>query len=166
MNSNSGTLLLPENLREELKKPLGEIVSDAKELAKDKTIICVGDLACDHVLKAGFLPLVCVYDNKSKRQDIKPRQSIIDYAATEVEIKNPAGELTREAFTAIWEAIESHQRTKILVDGEEDLLTLAAVVEAEEDSIVVYGQPKEGLCAVNVNEEVKNKVKSLLDEMR
>lgn len=165
MTSKAGKLTLPETLRTELKKPLGAVISDAQEIPKDKTIICVGDVACDRVIKAGFQPLVCVYDNKSKRQQIKPIESIRDYPATLVEIENPAGELTSAAFTAIREAINSHQKTKIFVDGEEDLTALAAISEAEDGWVVVYGQPDEGLVAVYVDDEIKNKVKNFLDEM-
>ena len=159
-------LTLPKRLRDELKKPLGRTIPDARQIPRDNTIICVGDIACDHALKAGIMPLVCIYDNKSKRQRIKPMESIRDYQATEVEIKNPAGSLSSAAFTAIREAIESMQTTKIFVDGEEDLLTLAAIVEAQDGWCVVYGQPKEGLVVVEVDEKIKGKVKRILDEMR
>jgi hypothetical protein len=52
-----------------------------------------------------------------------------------------------------------------VVEGEEDLLTLVAVVEAPENSLVVYGQPREGLVVVKVDEKIKKRVKEIVDSM-
>ena len=112
-------LKLTESLRRELKKPLGAIFKDARGIPKGKTIICVGDVACDDALAAGLNPLVCVYDNKSRRCDIKPLESIGNYRAELVEIENNAGELANAAFREIGKARESKTRTKIFVRGED-----------------------------------------------
>lgn len=166
MNGKPQKLKLPESLRDELKKPFGNVAKDARGIPKNKTIICVGDIACDDALKAGLKPIVCVYDNKSNRGAIKPLASIRDYPATEVGISNPAGELSASAFTEIRKARDASRRTKILVEGEEDLITLAAIKEAAEGWIVVYGQPNEGLVVVEVDEKIKTKVEKILNQMR
>jgi uncharacterized protein (UPF0218 family) len=44
-----------------------------------------------------------------------------------VHVKNPQGTITDGAIAAIREALESDIQTHIIVDGEEDLLTLAVV---------------------------------------
>ena len=61
-------------------------------------------------------------------------------------MNNPQGTITKEAVAAIKEAIDKNEHTHIVVDGEEDLLTLIAVLYAPENSFVVYGQPHTGHC--------------------
>ena len=63
-----------------------------------------------------------------------------------VYVDNPQGTITQEAIVAIKEALERNEHTHIVVDGEEDLLTLIAVLYAPENSFVVYGQPYRGHC--------------------
>jgi hypothetical protein len=38
-------------------------------------------------------------------------------------------------------------------------------VEAPENSLVVYGQPREGLVVVKVDEKIKKRVKEIVDSM-
>ena len=54
----------------------------------------------------------------------------------------------------------------IVVDGEEDLLALIAVLYAPENSIVVYGQPYTGVVIIKVTPEKKEQVKALLNSMK
>jgi hypothetical protein len=51
------------------------------------------------------------------------------------------------------------------VSGEEDLLTLPAVLLAKNGSRVFYGQPGKGMVLIEVNAKTKKKVKKLVDEM-
>jgi uncharacterized protein (UPF0218 family) len=53
----------------------------------------------------------------------------------------------------------------VLVEGEEDLLTLVAVLKAPENSLVVYGQPHEGIVAVRVDKTTKEKVRQIVETM-
>lgn len=160
-------LILPAHLRLELKKPMGNLVGNIKELdiKADTTIICVGDKTTEEVLKARIKPKICVYDGKIERKKIQIPQIIEDYDAEEIGLKNPPGSLNTKAFELIEKALNSEKNLKIKVDGEEDLITLAAVDRAPMDSLVVYGQPGEGVVVVNVNEKTKNRVKAMLKEM-
>ena len=54
---------------------------------------------------------------------------------------------------------------RITVMGEEDLLVLPVCIYAPDNSIVLYGQPNEGLVLVEINTEIRNKVQTLLDLM-
>jgi len=51
------------------------------------------------------------------------------------------------------------------VDGEEDLLTLVAVLHAPENSFIVYGQPREGVVIVKATREKKAEVAEILKAM-
>ena len=55
---------------------------------------------------------------------------------------------------------------KVQVEGEEDLFTPLAVALAPDKSLVVYGQPNQGLVAVTVNRETRRKVQLVLDAMQ
>jgi uncharacterized protein (UPF0218 family) len=54
---------------------------------------------------------------------------------------------------------------RIVVNGEEDLLVIPVCVHAPDNSIVLYGQPHEGLVVVEITPEIRNKTQSLLDLM-
>ena len=54
---------------------------------------------------------------------------------------------------------------RIMVNGEEDLLVLPVCVYAPENSVVMYGQPNQGLVIVKVTPEIRNKAQKLLDLM-
>jgi len=52
-----------------------------------------------------------------------------------------------------------------LVEGEEDLLTIVAVLCAPENSLVVYGQPHEGIVVVKVTEKTRETMRHIVDAM-
>ena len=54
---------------------------------------------------------------------------------------------------------------RITVFGEEDLLVLPVCIHAPDNSIVLYGQPNEGLVLVEITTEIRNKAQTLLDLM-
>ncbi len=52
-----------------------------------------------------------------------------------------------------------------MVDGEEDLATLPAILYAPLGSAVVYGQPNEGSVLVMVTPEKKKQIENLMKQM-
>jgi uncharacterized protein (UPF0218 family) len=82
-----------------------------------------------------------------------------------IQVKNPQGKITHEAITAIQNALEANTHTHILVDGEEDLLTLIAVLYAKENSLVIYGQPRKGIVVVKVTAAKRAEAKRILEAM-
>jgi uncharacterized protein (UPF0218 family) len=83
-----------------------------------------------------------------------------------VKVNNPKGTITKEAILAIKEALEKKQHTHIVVEGEEDLLTLIAVIYAPENAYVVYGQPHAGIVIVKVTNESKVQAQEFLNAMK
>ena len=51
------------------------------------------------------------------------------------------------------------------MDGEEDLLALAAVLFAPFGSMVVYGQPKQGIVVIDVTEDSKRRIHDIVERM-
>jgi len=160
-------------LREKLKAPLGllikgsfdETMKNLKEIIekeKPSKIISVGDAVSNSMMKNGISQQVLIVDNKVMRKPIKPIPVDADQT---LHLKNPPGTLTEEAWAVIKEALGGKQRIKVLVDGEEDLLTLVAVLCAPENSLVVYGQPHEGIVAVKVTEKTREMMRRIVDAM-
>ncbi|WP_254766604.1 GTP-dependent dephospho-CoA kinase family protein [Salinilacihabitans rarus] len=156
---------LPPALRSDLKTPLGPIETDARVLLEDVAgpLIAVGDVVTYHFLEAGRAPDVALVDGRTKRTavDEEIERAVTDEASREV--ANPAATLTEALLVALREALAAEEPTTILVDGEEDLATLPAVVAAPDGASVVYGQPDEGMVHVRVDDEVRATARSLLE---
>jgi len=164
---------LTPTLREELKVPLGLLIQGSfdktmktlKELIekqKPSKIISVGDAVSNSMMRHGVSPQILIVDNKVMREPIRPIPVDADQT---LHVKNPAGTLAEEAWAVINEALRGKGRTRVLVDGEEDLLTLVAVLCAPENSLVVYGQPHEGIVVVKVTEKTREMVRRIVDSM-
>ncbi len=54
----------------------------------------------------------------------------------------------------------------LLVDGEEDLLTLVAVLYAPENALVVYGQPNQGIVVVRVTSKKRAEAERIWGAMK
>jgi hypothetical protein len=164
--------LTPE-LRIKLKKPIGmlirgsfaetmKIFKDMTEKEKPTVIISVGDTVSKNLAEKQVFPQLAIVDNRVMRRNI---QSIPLTAEKTIHIKNPPGTITEEALRAIQEALKSNCRVKIVVDGEEDLLTLIAVLYSPENSFIIYGQPYEGVVVVKATNEKKAEVALILKAM-
>ncbi|HDN83176.1 MAG TPA: DUF359 domain-containing protein [Candidatus Altiarchaeales archaeon] len=160
--------ILPEELRKELKKPLGKLIKDEKELKSELEgksgleIITIGDKVSETLLKLGMKPKLVIYDKRIMRNYVGTLPEILSYEATLVKVENQRGTISDEALRAIKDAISSKDRIKIEVQGEEDLLTLIAIHFSNNDTLVFYGQPNEGIVMIKVDAEIKEKVKSIL----
>lgn len=163
---------LPENLRDSLKTPMGVLVPDSrvtkenimKIIPKDAFLITVGDATTEKVIKFGLDPSLQIVDSVEKRHR---RRLPAGSAKIVMHCTNPAGQITTESLYTIKKAFEEKKEVsvRILVDGEEDLLVLPVVLHAPENSVVMYGQPNEGLVIVTVNDKARQSVKKIMDMM-
>lgn len=164
--------LTPE-LRKKLKEPVGilirgsfaETMKKLKSMVKEEKppkIVSVGDTVSKNLVKNGVVPQLAIVDGRVMRREIPP----ITLAADETfYVRNPPGTITDEAFAEIQRSLRQKRRIKMVVDGEEDLLTLVAVLHAPENSFVVYGQPREGIVVVKVTDEKRAEVTEILNAM-
>ncbi|MEM2918016.1 MAG: GTP-dependent dephospho-CoA kinase family protein [Candidatus Altiarchaeota archaeon] len=158
-------LKISEKTRKKLKRFSVPIVKNLRNLnLKDKLIICIGDETSREILKLGIKPKICVYDCKIMRKEIPIPDEIKNFNAKEIEVRNPAGEITEELYNAIKKSLQSNLNVKIHVIGEEDLSALAAINLAPLNSLVLYGQPKKGVAVVEVNEKIKKRVNKILED--
>ena len=82
-----------------------------------------------------------------------------------VAVDNPAGTIARELLDAMCEGLDSDGTTLVDVEGEEDLAALPVVLMVAESASVVYGQPDEGMVLVTPENEVRERVRSILSRM-
>ena len=164
---------LTRELRRELKKPLGELIRGPipepylriKDELRGKTVVTVGDVVTENVLKLGLFPSLALYDLKTKRADYSPD---INAKAVFMTVSNPPGTITKALLDAIRKAfrlVERGRPVHILVSGEEDLGAIPAVLYAPYGSIVLYGQPDEGVVLIKVTPECKRRCARILAKM-
>jgi len=164
--------LTPE-LRKSLQRPLGTLIrgsfsetmtrlKDIIEREKVAHVISVGDTVTRNLVKNNVIPLLAIVDNMTMRKNTKP----FSFATEKiVNVKNPAATITVEAISTIYEALKADMHAKIVVDGEEDLLALIAIVYAPENSLVIYGQPYEGIVIVRTTAAKKAEIAEILKTM-
>ena len=162
---------LPEDIRAQLKTPLGDLIHDndpnkesiVKNFFAESIVITVGDKTTENMLQLGLNPQVQIIDCLEKRN--KRLVSINGEINTKLSCKNPPGEITEGSIQVIKKAFSSEPPVRIIVDGEEDLLVIPVCILAPENSVVMYGQPNEGLVIVQITPEIRAKVQKILDTM-
>jgi uncharacterized protein (UPF0218 family) len=161
---------LPDSLREQMKIPLGillpEIQADKENILKhieqDHYIITVGDRTTEKMIDFDLIPSLQIVDGIEKREKREPPKLV---NSTEITVDNPPAEITSQSIDVIKKAFSMKSPIRILVNGEEDLLVLPVCIHAPDNSVVLYGQPNEGLVIVKITSEIRNKAQSLLDLM-
>jgi len=164
-------LKLPENLRDQLKIPLGDLIKEENvnkeniltKIGSEPIVITVGDRTTENMINLGIMPQIQIVDGLEKRnQRLVPTDDAIN---TNLSCKNPPGEITEESTQVIQKAFSCESPVRITVDGEEDLLVLSVCIFAPENSVVMYGQPNEGLVIVRVTPEIRSKVQKIVSVM-
>jgi uncharacterized protein (UPF0218 family) len=160
MSSSPDALLL-------LKKPFGILVPDSK-VTEDRIkkmikgarkVIAVGDATTERIIGFGITPDIAVIDGRERRA--KRAYSVV-YDAKQVKCTNPAGAISAQAVKTINEALKSGEPVLINVDGEEDLLALPLFATAPDGSVVLYGQPLEGMVIVKINSARRKRARELM----
>ena len=161
-------LILQKELRKKFKAPLGELydsLDDIKDsLSKYDYIISVGDVTTSNLIESQIFPNLGIIDNKIQRGDSTKE---IKYNAILLNAKNPAGTITDDLWETINDAISSIKNSEnkylIVVKGEEDLAVLPCIIMAPKNTVIMYGQPNEGLVVLDA-ETVKKKAEKLINE--
>lgn len=158
-------LTLPDDLRGDLKEPWGPVFEDVETLLADagQPVIAVGDVVTYYLERAGHPPDVALVDEMTERSAVADHvaEALAERAPDEV-VENPAATLTEELLVALRDAVSADGSTRILVDGEEDLAAIPAIVTAPDGATVVYGQPGEGMVRIDVAPEVRERAVDLL----
>lgn len=162
---------------QELKKPQGILIPDAqvtkenlnKYLVNAKKIVSVGDRTTKKLLSFGIVPNVSVIDGYERRRKSSFTESIVALKLKNLEKKpvlvlcqNPRGTISDESISKIRKSLTFKDPVILKIEGEEDLLALPFFLLAELSSVIVYGQPFEGMVVVRVTNVIRTKAKKLI----
>jgi uncharacterized protein (UPF0218 family) len=158
---------MPLRLRDELSKQYGILlkgdiesnVKTALDILRAKhppKIIVVGDFTLKAFIESGYRPDLGIFDNRTKRSSFP-----ISEKPTSV-VSNPAGHISDEAVSSIRQLLLSKGPSLLFVEGEEDLLSIPAILYSPEGSIVIYGMPNKGMVIIFADREIKEKIASLI----
>ncbi len=151
---------LPEENRRFFKDPFGELfrgIAETAPLISGRTIYTVGDVVTHNLIKSGRLPTVAIVDGLTMRSPCRKEAPVTGRI---IPVNNPAGTITDELITGIRDAVANPPAT-IVVTGEEDLAVIPLVLEAPAGSVVLYGQPKEGVVVRVIDAAAKEKARDL-----
>lgn len=156
-----------------MKKPLGlllegephETAARLQELlnqVQPPILATVGDFTSGNIIDAGLNPDIIVIDNRVMRVSVKPLK-LND--RSKIYVENQPGTIDANSWSALEKAVRLKSGMAVIVEGEEDLLVLPLIVLIPLGSIVVYGQPLEGMVVVEVTEERKTWAEGFMKRM-
>jgi hypothetical protein len=129
-------------------------------------VISVGDIVSIKLIEAGINPDIKIIDFKTRREPIKDQKLLIKNGLR-IKVNNSPGTINTKSFLAIKKAVNNYfkgvKTQTIVVNGEEDLLTLPTILLAPLNSLVFYGQWEKGAIMVEITEGIKKQVKKLLE---
>ncbi len=141
-----------------LPPPSARLVAGRPPLSIARRVVAVvGDYVASLLFDMGVLPRLLVMDCRTLRSSYSrcpavEELKLMGYSI--VRASNPPGGLTLDAAAAVWRSLrygEALSRTAVVVDGEEDLLALVALLSAPYGGLVAYGFPR--LASVYVKSE-------------
>lgn len=164
---------LNEKVRTRLKHPIGSLILGSPEITipvlkdtiekyKPTKFCVVGDVVTVRTIEYGIKANLYIVDNKIMRE---PVDISLPNITKVFKLNNPPGTITLEAWEIIKKCASCNSQVGLIVDGEEDLLTLPVVKFAPIGTFVVYGQPHVGLVLVRVTEEKKKEVDEIIAMM-
>lgn len=161
-------LKLPKNLRNELKKPLGQIIKEPVIIKEAPLVITVGDIVTQSFIKTNRPFSLAVIDRKSQRNFLRQgfHNQLFSRIKNITKTKNIPGTVSKQTISTIQNLILKIVFDKfpwiMEVEGEEDLTVLPISLLAPLESLIFYGQPGKGIVEVRVTEKIKEEAYNLL----
>ena len=160
---------LPITIRSRLAMPFGSLVTEkqaVEDLRASDWSATVGDVVSLSMVENGEQPDLMVYDLRTERKDMSELATKLpSLPGKEMQVRNPAGQVTPELVTAIKSALANDEKVKLMVEGEEDLASLVIAALAPLGTRLFYGMPRKGIVSVHVDEDVRKKARELIDAM-
>jgi len=175
-------LVLPQRERKHFQKPIGKLLKgdsqtlswsayQAKtEIAKKPSplVITVGDVVTRALLQSRIPFSLAVIDRKSKRQPLPysfHRQLFSTICLVKYAPNQPgtiSAQMVKTVKKLLLDVVLEVKKGILKIDGEEDLTVVPLVMLAPLGTMILYGQPEQGVVAVRVNEAMKEKIFKLL----
>ncbi|MBI2074872.1 MAG: pantetheine-phosphate adenylyltransferase [Candidatus Levybacteria bacterium] len=174
VQSNFEALVLPDNLRPELKKPMGALITDFDNWIKTNSftinplqVITVGDVITKTFNELKFQQKISVIDFYVKREKKFSNIKELGFLGKEeiVEVENPAGYITNSLFGSvkkIMSLLKTSKRIILKIEGEEDLAVLPFLLFAPLGFTIFYGQPDKGVVKVDVAKNTRDTASYLI----
>ncbi|MDD1674523.1 MAG: GTP-dependent dephospho-CoA kinase family protein [Methanomicrobiales archaeon] len=151
---------LPESRRSDFQKPFGTLFPNVEALLphlQGKIVYSVGDVVTHSLIRRGITPSVAIIDGHTMRS---PCSRTPVMKGRQLRARNPAGTISDDLVEKVADAVASPPAL-LFVEGEEDLAVIPLVLAAPLGSIVLYGQPREGVVLRIVDEPAKMLAASL-----
>jgi len=156
-------------MAEELRNSNRKIYQESPDfLLNSEYIVTVGDICTIKIFEEIREPNLSIIDMKTKRTiPLDSRQKIkMDKIGQKIiKTTNQPGTISLELWDSIKRGLKNKLNTKIIVEGEEDLATLAAVSMVDLGTKVIYGMPDRGMVVVDVDHQEKKRANSFLKRM-
>jgi len=154
-------LHLPDHHRHLFRVPFGRLEPDFGSVVTEiagSFFSTVGDIVTCNAVRHGFVPSIAVIDGHTMRKPCNRTPAVfprVFHAA------NPAGTITRELVSALERAVASPPAL-VVVEGEEDLAVIPLALLVPSGSIILYGQPGEGVVIRRIDEAAREDARRLL----
>lgn len=152
-------LILPAESRRYFQQPFAKVVTKVKHQPRFMTI-SVGDIATMALLKQNIKLNLAIVDLKTKRQRLFDNLESLGLRPG-LTATNPPGTITQDLVKKLL-ACFHQQQTTLLINGEEDLTVLPAILLSPLKTTIFYGQPDMGMVKIFVTESTKQKALDLL----
>jgi GTP-dependent dephospho-CoA kinase len=164
----------------QVKAPLGELIPDREvtkaavlaRIPKSKyptILVSIGDRSTERLNEFSLphsLEIIDRIEERKSRAEIPFSGSVekILYA------KNEAGTISSQALSALASALEQVEDDSAIpirleIEGEEDLLALPVIAFFPPETVVLYGQPRQGLVVVRAKGEPRKRAWDMLAEL-
>ncbi len=164
-----------ETLRARLTKPFGEVL-DFKDVtarlgsARPSPLIAVGDQTIIHLLDAGISPDIGIFDLLCQRKEVplewkKKLNAAAQREGGAIRAFNPPGTVQAMMEASVRDCLGIGNGW-VEIEGEDDLASLVVMAFARPGSVLLYGQPDEGMVWVQIDERVQQEAKALLAQVR
>ncbi|MDP2585802.1 MAG: pantetheine-phosphate adenylyltransferase [Candidatus Levybacteria bacterium] len=173
-------LALPENLRQKLKEPFGELCQKIalENGSSSPYLITVGDVTSKIFNEKSLDQNLSVIDFKVAREKKFVNIKELGFVGDEVifNADNPAGLITSSLFLKLIEIFKLRIKKKeiLQINGEDDLVVLPLILTVPLNTLIYYGQPplcqgfegQPGLVKILVSEDAKEQAYNLVLKFR
>ena len=169
-------LRMPAVLDDEFKTPMGELFEgpeDSPEVALSAmlealppnhgALVAVGDVTVKGLMDMGILPDIAFVDGQTKREALDASLLVNkDEYPLNNSVTNPPGQLTPDLLEVVRWSLQQDEPVLIQVEGEEDLAPMFILATAPLGTIIVYGQPRQGVVMRILDIQAKQRARNLL----
>ncbi len=175
------TLILPDTLKRQLRIPLGRVfpsvfnkkttlcggLVDNHSIRGCNNIVAIGDIVCYVLKHSGVTPTLSLIDGKTQRKALNDDILCHILEKDRCNALNRKGTIEKKTVEALMKLLNmGHNKAprQMFIEGEEDLLTLPAILFAPLGYCVWYGMRDRGCVCVKVTEKKKEKVYNILSQ--